>query len=297
MFFQRKMKQIRSRWKWGRKHIPFWLVHRIQQGSSLALQARTSLTLVAARSPYTNVYYCGTIKSGSQWLCSMFSDIEVYRYSGLRFYDFIHRYFDGREPRFRMTERPYHTPFPPHTLTGTFCIDYASFQTIPKPDQWRAFFVHRDPRDLVVSWYYSSRISHIVLGKDTLAVREALLQRNLEDGLCYAIDWLANYGMFASLASWRECRDPNVKLVHYEDLISEEAPRHFTELFDFIGVQMPPAVQASLLEAYSFRTLSGREKGQGDNQSHVRKGVAGDGKAHFTDKVEAHFREVVGEGS
>ena len=35
-------------------------------------------------------------------------------------------------------------------------MPYDGFAALTKPEPWRAFFVMRDPRDVVVSWYFSS---------------------------------------------------------------------------------------------------------------------------------------------
>ena len=193
----------------------------------------------------------------------------------------------------RMTERPYQKPFPRKTITGCLCIDYPSFQTIPKPQEWRAFFVRRNPRDLVVSWYFSTRNSHILNGKDMLEARGKLQKLSKEDGLLFAINWLADYGMFAAIRSWEGVADPNVKIFRYEDLAGPKSEEFLKELLEFIDIRIPEDEFKELVEAYSFETLSGgREPGEGDDQSHVRKGVAGDWKNHFTVRVEERFCEM-----
>lgn len=287
MPLQRQLKRWRSRWNWGRRHVPYPLVHAFLRGQSHWLQWRARASQPVRRSAFENVYFCGTIKSGSQWLTALFSDWEVYRHSGLVFYDFLHREFRGRETRRRMTERAYPRGFSPRTVTGCLCIDYPSFQTIPRPGTWRAFFVRRDPRDLVVSWYFSTRNSHILNGKDMVAAREKLRSLSKEDGLLYAIDWLEDYGLFQAIRSWDGVEDPNVRVVRYEDLAGPESAENLRDLFRFLDIDLPEESFRRLVAAYSFETLSGgRKPGEADEQSHVRKGVAGDWRNHFTERVE-----------
>lgn len=292
MSFQRRLKRWRSRWSWGRRHLPYPLVHAFLRGQSQWLQWRGRLARPIHRSRFENVYFCGTIKSGSQWLCSLLSDFAVYRHSDLVFYDFLHRDFRGRETRRRMTERPYPKGFPARTIVGTLCIDYPSFLTIPKPASWRAFFVRRDARDLVVSWYFSTRNSHIVNGPDMIAARKRLQGLSKEEGLLYAIDWLADYGLFEALRSWERGDDPNVRLFRYEDLAGPKSKTHLRQLFAFLDIDMPDAAFDHLVDAYSFETLSGRKPGETDENSHIRKGVAGDWRNHFSAKVEERFEAV-----
>lgn len=295
MFLQRQQKKLRARLRFLRHRIPYWLIWRVLRWQNCLLNYRAGLSSVSAKSSYENIYYGATIKSGSQWLTALFSDFTVYRYSGLPFYDYLVRYYKGREPRPTMTGRPFDKAFPVRKFAGTLYIDYSSFQTIPKPSKWRAFFVIRDPRDLLVSWYFSAKISHIVIGSDTVATRRKLESLSFEDGLIYGIDWFAEYGLFQSLKSWHQCDDPNVKTIRYEDLVSDRQPQVFRDLFNFLDINIPEDEFQQLLQAYSFETLSGRKPGEADNNSHIRQGQSGNWQKHFTPKVREHWDRVVGD--
>ena len=53
-----------------------------------AHNARMRLTVpVTSRSEYQNIYHCAVRKTASQWIKAIFSDPDVYRYSGLLPYD------------------------------------------------------------------------------------------------------------------------------------------------------------------------------------------------------------------
>ena len=75
----------------------------------------------------------------------------------------------------------YKRRFPNDIPTGrsvlSLFISYGGFKAIPKPDLHRAFFVVRDPRDIVVSEYYSLRNSHAPMG-DIPQVRKVLRDGN-----------------------------------------------------------------------------------------------------------------------
>jgi hypothetical protein len=57
-------------------------------------------------------------------------------------------------------------------------------------------------------------------------------------------------------------------------------------------VRLEPGERRALLARYSFKTLSGREPGQEDPGSKLRKGIAGDWRNHFTPAVRDVFVEV-----
>ena len=69
---------------------------------------------------------------------------------------------------------------------------HEGFAALPKPEPWRAFFVLRDPRDVVVSWYFSSIGSHPTnSSRGMQRAREHLAALDEEQGLIDSIRRLA----------------------------------------------------------------------------------------------------------
>jgi lipopolysaccharide transport system ATP-binding protein len=59
---------------------------------------------------------------------------------------------------------------------------------------------------------------------------------------------------------------------------------------------MPDPALRRLLHRHAFeRKSGGRDKGQEDVEAHQRKGVAGDWKNHFTERVTGKFAEETGD--
>jgi len=253
---------------------------------------RVRLVRVARRTELRNVYHCCLHKTGSQWIRKVLADPDVYRATGLRTYAYAPRLPEERKNRGYRGLR-FEAPFPRKTIVSPLYIDFEGFAAIPKPGPWRAFFVARDPRDIVVSWYFSSARSHPTRSNPSLQrTRDHLATLSEEEGLIFTIRRLADYGLFHALRSWGDAALEGLLLLRYEDLIGAEAERWWARLLDHCDVVLEPQDRRALLARYSFQRLSGREPGQEDPGSKLRKGIAGDWRNHFTPAVHEVFVEV-----
>jgi hypothetical protein len=250
---------------------------------------RVRLRHVAHRSDVRNIYHCCVHKTGSQWIRKVFADPEIYRVTGLRTYAYGPRLDDGDRNR-SYSDVSFDRPFPARRIVSPLYIPYESFVELPKPEPWRAFFVLRDPRDVVVSWYFSSKSSHPTNSSRGLQrTREQLATLDEERGMIDSIHRLGAYGLFGALRSWAAADAPQVMLVRYEDLIGEDGGDWWERLLDHCRVPLSGAERDRLLSRYSFQALSGRQPGHEDTASKLRKGVAGDWRNHFTPAVRSAF--------
>ncbi len=190
----------------------------------------------------------------------------------------------------------------------------------------RGFHVIRDPRDIIVSAYYSHRNSHAVDGLPHLREHRARLQAsNLANGLKLEIDFSRQEML--SIADW-EYNQPNVLEVRMEDL-TERPYEGFLEIYKFLGLigETEPTQFAAEFKVFVKETLNrlstrservrfarrpmkatgkmilgtvygqrfesiaaGRQPGDTDEFSHYRKGVSGDWINHFTPTVIDAFQ-------
>ena len=250
---------------------------------------------VRRRSEAVNVFHCCVHKTASQWLRKIFSDRRVYQWSGLTAFGYQLFLPGGYDPR-KLTERRFDRPFPRRTIAVGIYLDYPCYASIPKPGPWRTFFVMRDPRDLVVSLYFSNRYSHALMGR-VGERREMLNAQTMAEGLRYVIEHTCESGQFRALESWIGApeRDPQVLLTRYEDLVGPESFAHFRQVFDHCDIALPDDGLRDVLDTYSFQKMTGRKKGQEDQGAHMRKGVAGDWKNHFDTETMAYFQEKTGD--
>ena len=257
---------------------------------------RVRLVHVSRRTELRNVYHCCVHKTGSQWIRKVFADPVVYRTTGLSTYAYGPRLPSDHRNR-RYSEIRFDRPFPAGKIVSPLYVPHDGFAHITKPVPWRAFFVTRDPRDIVVSWYFSSISSHPTnSSRGMLQARDHLTSLDQEQGLVESVRRLAGYGLFDALDSWVDAGGATeVMLVRYEDLIGEERDRWWKRLFVHCDVPISDADREALLARYSFQVLSGRRPGQEDTASKLRKGVAGDWRNHFTPAVEAAFSEAAGD--
>jgi hypothetical protein len=237
------------------------------------------------------VYHCCIHKTGSQWIKAVLSDETISRHSGLKPYSYQQQLPGGVDAR-EIRARTFSTPFPVGTIVTPLYIGYDNYLDIPKPGRYRSFFVMRDPRDVVVSWYFSMKHSHAE-NPGVRRHREALGDRSVRGGLEYATDHLARGGSFAALDSWTEAEavDEHVLLVRFEDLIGVDGTETFGRLLAHCDIRVSPADLRDCLARHSFARLSGRDPGMEDEAAHYRKGIAGDWRNHFDAPLKAWFDE------
>ncbi len=241
---------------------------------------------VEHRSEFDNIYHCCVQRTASQWLRNIYNDEVFYRNTGLRAIPYKEMGLAGAH---------IDEPFPKRTIVTHLYISHPTFVSIPKPRAHRHFFVQRDPRDAVVSWYYAARYSHKPMGSIP-EMRRDLASRSQEDGIHYMIDAINARGYFDALRSWTEVEPTDsFRIFRYED-IALDLRGFLGDLFNFLKIPAQPAELDSLAERKSFQQATGgRRQGEEDIHAHLRKGTPGDWRTALDDNALDHLRRVSGD--
>jgi hypothetical protein len=207
----------------------------------------------------------------------------------------------------------------------------ADIKYIGDKQKYRGVHVIRDPRDIVVSSYFSHRYSHPTHYWPELIEFRKLLEKLPEDeGLLENMKFTAklridgwNLNLFDTLMEW-DYFMPNLMEIKFEDLVTKPY-QIFVEMFEFLGLvdntdimalgiksllryklqsrypqlpifrkinQIPAWMLFSFVYTNRFTKLAGgRDRGQEDIHSHYRKGTPGDWKNYFNEQHKKFFKD------
>jgi len=186
-----------------------------------------------------------------------------------------------------------HRPMRHGLVYPTVYATREQLQSVPFPCPVKRFIVIRDPRDTLVSLYFSMKKSHVPMAELPVIERRrsALQSLNVEEGLQFLIP--ESLAIARIIRSWLGGDDP---LIRYEDLLEDDEA-----ILDRVlrGHCRLPVTRRRLRRAvrenrFEQRT-GGRRRGQEDTGAHERKGIAGDWRNHFTPRVKETFLQCYGD--
>jgi len=283
-FLKRKIAIVRKRSKKIRHVLPNKIIRLVKDAEKGVVSFAKKGIDIESKCKYVNIYHCALQKTGTQWMFDVLSDPIVYRYSGMTVEKF-------KVPRRKSQTHPLRSlkePFKKDTIVSGVSGTYKNYvKDIPKNDgNDVAFYVVRDPREMVVSWYFSTRENHLVDRGSMMHVhRNKLRSKSKKEGLIYTIELFDWKGKFEVMRSWMDKDNKeNIKVVKFED-ITNESFSTFKCLFEFLDIKIPNEELSNLVKSYSFKTLTGRKKGKEDRSSHMRGGVSKSWKKHFDDDL------------
>lgn len=170
----------------------------------------------------------------------------------------------------------------------------AHFKYVRQLHGLRGFHVVRDPRDVLVSSYYSHRYSHPTQEWPALKKHRRILnQTGLIEGLLLQMEFMR--GVFYQMNSW-EFDAENIQEIRFESMIDAPVPT-FKAVFQHLGLleMIGTDTLVQIVDENCFERLSkGRSRGEKDVRSHYRSGCAGDWREHFTSAHEDRFKELYG---
>lgn len=264
--------------------FPVTLLERVRNSKKITdIPKRLGIGIVN-RSHYDNIFHCCVQKTASQWFQDVFSDDIFYQSTGL----LVQPYW-----KVGLRQDAYKAA-PLSRIATPLYIIYSDYLAIPKPKRYKTFFVTRDPRDLAISFYFSTKYSHDLIAYIPI-MRKELEALNMKDGLKYAINALEEIGVFDAQRSWANVNDEQHKIFRYEDLANDNRTL-LKQLLSYLDVKVSAEKFDILCNRHSFEShTKGRSQGQEDISSHYRKGVSGEWKEYFDKDVMKHFKSVTGD--
>ncbi len=243
--------------------------------------------------------------------------------------------FSAELPLDYHTREPYITLLSEHRArlrsepVAVLCLTNGDTEAVSLLDQrgdYRGFHVIRDPRDVLVSAYFSHLYSHPIRSDGGWIAefrRQLASAADIEHGLLLELNF--NACIFASMQAWNYAH-PLIYETRYETLIAEPVAE-FSRIFNCLGIAtprwsvatligllldrefkrycdrprpqrttLPRLVVRRIIARYAFeRHAGGRQPGQEDAHHHYRKGIAGDWRNYFTPKITTAFKARYGE--
>jgi lipopolysaccharide transport system ATP-binding protein len=174
-----------------------------------------------------------------------------------------------------------HAPLLKHW--ASYFLNWFQFSALQRP--YKKFFVIRDLRDTLVSFYFSMKKTHLIMSKEHSMYRSKLTHSDQEAGLIYLMesDEFSDYSRIQ--LSWMN--DPETLVIKFEDLI--ENFDLFEKVIEHCEIDVSKENVQRAFQNNSFENLAGRARGVEDQDSHFRKGIAGDWKGYFSDPVKKVF--------
>jgi hypothetical protein len=229
-------------------------------------------------------------KTASQWFLGFWADPLFREHFNLK--HFIPREnFIPQGSTIRKSDLRKLSNIPWGRIISPLYIRRSDFVNMKKPSSYRAFFVARDPRDLVISRYFGLKYSHTLTHPYIIKMREHLNSIPVEEGILEIINFAS---FFETLDGWVNSRDEAVRIFLFEDLFGDRQLRTFKELMEHCRIDMSEDILSSLLEMHSFKKITGRDLGDESRNHHFRKGVQGDWRNHFRDEHKKAFKERYG---
>lgn len=159
----------------------------------------------------------------------------------------------------------------------------------------RGVRVIRDPRDTLVSMYFSHRSSHALNHEEIAQNRQALADLDVSDGLDYL---MRNASFFKRIV-----RELDVWLPedhgYYEttfERLTRDPRAEFAAILEALGLPLEDADLEAILAENSFSALQDEwaEDHPGADTNHYRKGVAGEWRRYLIGDAKESFRARYG---
>lgn len=216
------------------------------------------LTATGSTPEVGTILGAGSQKAGSQWLKALLHHPVVRAHTGL----------------VTLPQLDYSlTPPPRGFAAGTFVpgvyLTYDEYSALPKRHDHRVVYMVRDPRDVVISGYWSAMETHRKTHLDEVEeLRARLRALPIDDALLVLIEAAAP--TLRAMGTWMGRTDPEIAVFHLEQVEADYA-NQLTRILAHVGVVLLEAELAQVVADTCRATLQARDLAdRGDGRSHYR---------------------------
>jgi hypothetical protein len=216
----------------------------LRQGAWFVARARAQMLERRGTLPeVVNIYSASCPKNGSQWTKSLLHHPIVRAHTGL----------------FTLPQRGYHVmdvmDFPVATFVPGLYVSHDYYERMKKPDNHRLVYVFRDPRDIVVSAYFSGLNTHRELA-DVAQSRAILKSTSMDEGMMFLIN--KGEQNLRDMATWVGASDEHVRSWRLEDIGADE-PAAIRGILEHCGVTLSEADMETVVAESSRSALQSKD--------------------------------------
>jgi hypothetical protein len=162
--------------------------------------------------------------------------------------------------------------------------------------------VWRDGRDVMISWYHQQLLTHEWNERQVRRSRRELplddyddVLRNLPAFIEYAFSrpHSPRFSWADFVRRWHGRKD--AIHVRYEDLRGDTSGELRRVVEGLTGERLSPEEASGIAEEFSFERQAGRQPGEENKSSFLRKGVVGDWRGHFSPEAREAFDRYAGD--
>jgi hypothetical protein len=231
----------------------------LKRGAHVYARARGAALKGTGRVPeIANIYAASSPKAGSQWMRALLDHPVVRSHTGL-----------FAVPQLDYQENP-EKGFPPGVFVPGLYVRYDEYKRIPHRYPHRCVYMFRDPRDLVVSGYYSAVKTHQnTFIEDVERAREEIRQLPFDEGLLKLIEVSAD--RLRDVATWVGVDDPNVAFFKLEEVQLDERAA-VVRMLEHCGVSLSADELEAVMSDVSRESLQSKDLAQRKpgSESHYR---------------------------